>query len=50
EIIISLDADARYLPGNGEIWSLFKEQLNWLHLPAPAVRVYPDLRFYLLYL
>lgn len=50
EIILSLDADTRYLPGKNEVWSLFKEQLNWLHLPAPAIRVYPDLRFYLLYM
>ncbi|MBT4099081.1 MAG: DUF2279 domain-containing protein [Gemmatimonadetes bacterium] len=50
ELVLSLDTDARYLPGDGEIWSLFKEQLNWLHLPAPAIRLYPTLRFYLLYL
>ncbi len=49
EIVLSLDTDARFLPGDGEIWSLFKEQLNWLHLPAPAIRLYPNLRFYLLY-
>jgi len=50
EIILSLDADTRYLPGDGDIWSLFKEQLNWLHLPAPAIRIYPSLRLYLLYM
>ena len=50
EIVLSLDADTQYLPGDGDIWSLFKEQLNWLHLPAPAIRIYPSLRLYLLYM
>lgn len=50
EILIALDYDARYLPGNNPLWNYFKNQLNWLHLPSPAVRVYPDLRFYLLYM
>ena len=50
EILLSLDYDARRLPGGGWMWDEFKRQLNWLHFPAPAVRVYPDLRFYLLYL
>ena len=27
-----------------------RKQLNWLRLPAPAVRVYPDIRFYLIML
>ena len=26
------------------------DQLNWLHLPTPAVRVYPQWQFYLLYI
>lgn len=50
EILLSLDYDATYLPSGGWMWENFKKQLNWLHFPAPAVRVYPDLRFYLLYL
>ncbi|MDP7447388.1 MAG: DUF2279 domain-containing protein [Candidatus Latescibacteria bacterium] len=50
EILLSLDYDARYMPAGGWLWEEFKQQLNWLHFPAPAVRVYPDLRFYLLYL
>jgi hypothetical protein len=49
ELFLALDYDARYLPGRGGAWGFLKEQLNWLHLPAPAVRFYPDLRFYLLF-
>jgi len=50
EVLLSLDYDARQLPPGGWMWEQFKAQLNWLRFPAPAVRVYPDLRFYLLYL
>ncbi len=50
EIIVALDYDARYLPGHSPLWDYFKNQLNWLHLPSPAVRIYPDLRFYFLYM
>ena len=50
EIILSLDYDAGYLPGEGWLWTQLREQLNWLHFPAPAVRLHPDVRFYLLYL
>jgi hypothetical protein len=50
EILLSLDYDARYLPGKDLMWNHFKTQLNWIHFPAPAIRLYPDVRFYLLYL
>ena len=50
EILLSLDYDVRQLPAGGWMWEEFKQQLNWLRFPAPAVRVYPDLGFYLLYL
>ena len=50
EVFLALDYDTNYLPGNNRLWRYFKSQLNWLHWPAPAVRVYPSLRFYLLYL
>ena len=49
ELFLALDYDARYLPGFGGVWGFLKEQLNWLHFPAPTVRFYPDLRFYLLF-
>ena len=47
EILLSLDYDARHLPGKDLMWNHFK---NWIHFPAPAIRLYPDVRFYLLYL
>ncbi|MFH1566479.1 MAG: DUF2279 domain-containing protein, partial [Gemmatimonadota bacterium] len=50
EVYLALDYDVRRLPGRSGWWEWLKEELNWLHLPAPAVRLYPDLRFYLLYL
>ncbi len=49
EVFLALDWDARFLPGDHPVWRYFKEQLNWLHFPAPAARVYPEWRFYLLY-
>ena len=49
EVFVALDYDARHLPGHGELWESFKTQLNWIHFPAPAVRVYPDFRLYLLF-
>ncbi len=50
EILLSLDYDTRYLPGDNEIWTYVKTRLNWIKFPAPAIRLYPSLRFYLLYL
>ena len=50
EVFVSLDYDARYLPGKNPVWQYFKTQLNWIHFPAPAVRIYPEWRFYLLYM
>lgn len=49
ELLVALDWDPRFLPGHGEVWRYFVEQLRWLHLPAPALRIYPERRFYLLY-
>jgi hypothetical protein len=50
EVLLSLDYDAVGLPGRAPVWRYLKERLRVLHLPAPAVRVYPSFRFYLLYL
>ena len=47
EILIAFDFDVRSAPGEAAWWKSLKSQLNWIHLPAPAVRVYPDLRLYL---
>lgn len=50
EVFLSLDWDLRRLSARGALWRQARSRLNWLHLPAPAVRVYPDLRFYLVYM
>jgi hypothetical protein len=50
EIFLSLDYDLRFLPGDGGIMQSLKRHFNYLHLPAPAVRIYPEWRFYLLYM
>ena len=50
ELFLALDYDLRQLPANGPVWGSLKQYFNWIHLPAPTVRLYPDLRFYLLYL
>ena len=50
EFFLSLDYDLRFLPGEGGLLDSLKRHLNYLHLPAPAVRFYPDWRFYLLYM
>lgn len=50
EFLLGLDYDARRLPGQGRLARYFKKQLNWIHFPTPAVRLYPDFRFYLLYM
>ena len=49
EIILGLDYDLRMLPGRGRMWDHLKTQLNWIHFPAPALRIYPNWRVYLLY-
>ena len=49
EIFIALDYDARFLPGRGRIWNHIKTRLNLIHFPAPALRIYPKWRIYLLY-
>ncbi len=48
EVLIAFDFDARFMPGDAAWWKPLKSQLNWIHLPAPAIRLYPDLRFYLM--
>ncbi|NKB70705.1 MAG: DUF2279 domain-containing protein [Candidatus Latescibacteria bacterium] len=50
QVLLGLDWDTRQLPGRGPFWRHLKKQLNWIHWPSPALRLYPDLRFYLLYL
>lgn len=50
EFFLAFDYDIRHLLGEGPIWHFLKTQLNTLHLPAPAIRLYPEWRFYLLYM
>ncbi len=50
EVFVALDYDLRQLPGEGRLWRSLKRQLNWIHLPAPTLRIYPDLRLYFLYM
>lgn len=49
EIFLALDFNADHLPGSGKIWRRVKSALRFVHLPAPAVRIYPEKTFYLLY-
>jgi len=50
EVFLALDYDLRRVPVRARWWRRFLDQANWLHLPTPAVRLRPDLRFYLLYM
>ena len=49
EIFLALDYDMRKLPGGGRVWNGMKNVLNYIHFPAPAVRITPDAVFYVLY-
>ena len=49
EVFLALDYDLRHLPARGRWWRRLAHEANWLHLPAPAVRLHPDLRLYLIY-
>ncbi len=49
-VIIALDYDmVRLLPDGGWWWTAFKEALNHLHLPSPAIRISPNFIGYGLY-
>ena len=50
EVLLGFDWDTRRLPGKGPFWRHLKKQLNWIHWPSPALRLYPDRRLYLIYL
>lgn len=43
KILLSLDFDAEKLPGENRIWKTFKRQLSYIHLPAPALQITPNL-------
>ncbi|MCS7229843.1 MAG: DUF2279 domain-containing protein [Candidatus Kryptonium sp.] len=46
EFYISLDYDLEKLPGDGWFLKLLKKNLNYIHLPAPAVRLTPSFAFF----
>lgn len=50
ELFVALDYDLRQLPLDGPVWDPLKQHLNWIHLPTPTIRVYPEFRCYLLYM
>ncbi|MHB1686304.1 MAG: DUF2279 domain-containing protein [Ignavibacteriaceae bacterium] len=43
---ISLDWNLEGLPGDGWFWNLLKRNLNYYHLPAPAIQIYPHVIWY----
>jgi hypothetical protein len=46
EVYLSLDWNLEGLPGDGWLWRLLKHNLNFYHLPAPAVRIAPGVVWY----
>lgn len=46
EIFISLDWDLMALPGNSSLLKFLKETLNLYRLPAPAIKIYPNVVWY----
>ncbi|MEN3039219.1 MAG: DUF2279 domain-containing protein [Candidatus Kryptonium sp.] len=46
EFYISLDYDLEKLPGDGWFLKLLKKNLNYIHLPAPAIRLKPSFAFF----
>ncbi|MDB5035778.1 MAG: hypothetical protein JWQ98_3019 [Chlorobi bacterium] len=46
EFYLSLDWNLEALPGDGAFWKFIRHNLNFYHLPAPAVRIYPGLVWY----
>ena len=46
EFFIALDWNLEELPGNFWLLKLLKKNLNFYHLPAPAIKIYPDVIWY----
>ncbi len=46
KIILSLDWNLEGLPGDGWLWNLLRKNLNYYHLPAPAVQILPNVVWY----
>jgi hypothetical protein len=46
ELFLSLDWNLNKLPLQGRFWNFLKRNLNHYHLPAPAVKIYPNVVWY----
>lgn len=46
ELYLGLDWNTEGLPGDGAFWNRLKRTLNYYHLPAPTVRILPDVVWY----
>lgn len=46
EFYLGLDVDTDTLPGDGDFLSAVKHALNYVHFPAPTVRIAPDFTWY----
>ncbi len=46
EIYLGLDWNTEGLPGDGAFWNWLKRTLNYYHLPAPTVRITPNVVWY----
>ncbi len=46
ELYLSLDWNVKGLPGDGWFWNLLKRNVDFYHLPAPAVRIAPGIVWY----
>ncbi|MGE3800870.1 MAG: DUF2279 domain-containing protein [Candidatus Kapaibacterium sp.] len=46
ELYLSLDWNTEGLPGDGSFWNWLKRIANYYHLPAPAVRIAPNVVWY----
>lgn len=46
ELYVSLDWDIEALPINGGLWDVLKRSLSRYRLPAPAIRILPEITWY----
>lgn len=46
ELFVSLDWNLEALPGDFWLFKLLKKNLNYYHLPAPAIKIYPNVVWY----
>lgn len=46
QFYIGLDWNLEELPGESWFWILLKKNLNYYHLPAPTIKIYPNVVWY----